>query len=253
MRQHPSLVGYRQRTGEWYETGYFAGAALLHHVAGNPIRCPLPPNVLDVARLLLAQGSDPHGATLGGATTTQLLLTSQQASEAGVAVALIDLLQSAGAGGELRDPEVLTAPLLNAAPATTALLAARGASLDIRHAAGLGWLDRLGTLVANEPDLLRREEALVFACFRGQEEAARLLLGHGARGDVLVQPGGITPRTALHEAATRGHQGLVRLLLEHGADARVVEPHFGGTPADWARHGGHADLADVLVQHLPQA
>lgn len=253
LRQQPALIRYRQRIGEWYEAGYFAGATLLHHVAGNPIRCPLPPNILDVTRLLLRQGADPNALTLGGETTTSLLLTSQQASEAGVAVTLIDLLRDAGAHDELRDPEVLTMPLLNAAPATAALLVARGAALDIRHAAGLGWLDRLGPLVASEPDPLRRDEALLFACIRGQDEAARLLLLHGARGDVLVQPSGITPRTALHEAATRGHRGLVRLLIEHGADARVVEPHFGGTPCDWARHGGHADIAAALAHQLSEA
>jgi ankyrin repeat protein len=249
LRQHRPLVRYRQRVGEWYEEGYFAGATLLHHVAGNPIRCPLPPNILDVTRLLLQQGADPNAATLGGATTTELLLTSMQASEAGVAVALIDLLLAAGARDELRDSDVLTAPLLNAAPATAAMLAARGAAMDVRHAAGLGLLDQLGALLTSESDPLRRDEALLFACIRGQEEAARLLLRHGARGDVLVQPWGITPRTALHEAATRGHLGLVQLLLEHGAEVRVVEPHFGGTPADWARHGGHADIAAMLTQH----
>jgi hypothetical protein len=252
LRQHATLVRYRQRVGEWYEEGYFAGATLLHHVAGNPIRCPLPPNILDVTRLLLQHGADPNAATLGGATTTELLLTSMQASEAGVAVALIDLLQAAGARDELREPDVLTAPLLNAAPATAALLVARGAAMDLRHAAGLGWLDHLGALLASETDPVRREEALLFACIRGQDEAARLLLLQGARGDVLVQPGGITPRTALHEAATRGHAGLVRLLLDHGADARVVEPHFGGTAVDWARHGGHADIAAMLAITTPR-
>ncbi len=249
LRQHSALVGYRQRVGEWYEDGYFAGATLLHHVAGNPIRCPLPPNILDVTRLLLQQGADPNAATLGGATTTGLLLTSQQASEAGVAVALIDLLGAAGARDELRDPDVLTAPLLNGAPETAALLVERGAAMDIRHAAGLGRLDQLSALLARETDPMRREEALLFACIRGQDEAAGLLLRQGARGDVLVQPGGVTPRTALHEAATRGHMGIVRLLLEHGADARVVEPHFGGTAAEWAQHGGHTDIAAALAPH----
>jgi hypothetical protein len=249
LRQNPSLVDDRGQVGEWYEEGYFAGATLLHHVAGNPIRCPLPPNILDITRLLLRQGADPNAVTLGGATTIELLLTSMQASEAGVAVALIDLLRDAGARDELHDPEVLTGPLLNAAPATAAQLAERGAALDIRHAAGLGRLDQLDVLLVHDHDPLRREEALVFACIRGQDGAARLLLQHGARGDVLVQPGGITPRTALHEAAARGYGGLVRLLLDHGADARIVEPHFGGTAADWARHGGHPDIAALLAEH----
>jgi hypothetical protein len=35
----PALIHYQCRTGDWYEHGYFAGATLLHHIAGNPIRC----------------------------------------------------------------------------------------------------------------------------------------------------------------------------------------------------------------------
>ena len=94
------------------------------------------------------------------------------------------------------------------------------------------------------------EEALAFASIRGQESAARMLVRAGARGDVLVTPGGRTPRTALHEAANRGHRSMVMLLLENGADASVVEPHWRGTPAGWARHGEppHLDLAAVLDQ-----
>jgi len=39
--------------------GYFSGAMLLHHVAGNPTwDRPLPKNIVEVARLLLEQGAD---------------------------------------------------------------------------------------------------------------------------------------------------------------------------------------------------
>jgi ankyrin repeat protein len=250
MDRHPDLVGYRCRQGEWSEAGYFQGATLLHHVAGNPIRAALPENVLDLARLLLAHGADPNATTDAGATTVRLLLTSQQASEAGVALPLIDLLSAAGAPFDLDDPELLTAPLLNAAPATAAALVKRGARADLRHAAGLGQLDLLDVLLAepSNPHLL--DEALAFACVRGQEGAVRLLLQGGARADVLLTHGGRSPCTALHEAANRGHQRIVALLIEHGADAAVVEPHWGGTPAGWAEHGGHPEIAHLLRQHL---
>jgi hypothetical protein len=43
LDDHPWLVRYRCCSGRWYEDGYFAGATLLHHVAGNPDRgSPLP-------------------------------------------------------------------------------------------------------------------------------------------------------------------------------------------------------------------
>lgn len=251
----PSLVRYRCRLGEWYEEGYFAGATLLEHVAGNPDRGPLPPNVLALARLLLARRPDPDAME----RTIGLLLTSRRASEAGVALPLLDMLAAAGAPFDARGGEVLSLPLLNQAPATAAALAARGAEMDLRHAAALGDLEAVERILAASPAsrpptraggaasrLL--EEALAFACIRGQAGAAAVLLRHGARGDVLVTPGGQTARTALHEAANRGHRAIVELLLAAGADCTVVEPRWGGTAAGWAAEGGHDELAAALGQ-----
>jgi hypothetical protein len=246
---HPWLIRHRQRIGTWYDSGYFAGATLLHHVAGNPIRCPLPANILDITRLLLQHGADPNVLTLGGATTCGLLLTSMQASEAGVAVSLCEVLIAAGARDELSDPDVLSAPLMNAAPATAATLVRRGAVMDLRHAAGLGAKDRLQALLAAGVDSERCEEALFFACVRGQRESAHLLLQHKAGGDRLIPPGGLHARTALHEAAGRGYLGLVQLLLDYHVDASVVDPEFGGTALGWAKHEGHAHVVAVLEQY----
>jgi ankyrin repeat protein len=137
-------------------------------------------------------------------------------------------------------------PLLNAAPATAEALLARGARMDVRHAAALGKLDALRALLAATAAPALLEEALAFACIRGQGAAVVMLLQHGARGDALVTPGGQTPRTALHEAANRGHRDVVELLLANGADATIVEPRWGGTAADWAEHGGHPELAALI-------
>lgn len=242
LNAHPSLIQYHCRTGEWYENGYFAGATLLHHVAGNPDRGPLPRNILDVARLLISRDFDPKAAEY----TIELLLTSKRASEAGVALPLIDLLVNSGAKFDLDAPDVLGMPLLNVAPATAEALVGRGAKMDIRHAAALGRIEVMRSLLAETMAPAVLEEALVFACMRGQTEAAALLSGHGARGDVLVTPGGQTPRTALHEAANRGHLDIVEILLGNGANASIVEPRWGGTPAGWAEHGGHPDVARML-------
>src|SRR5262249_55953899 len=56
---------------------YFTGATLLHHVAGNPLRAPLPSNVVELAQLLLDLGADPNAETLAGATTMGLVITSK--------------------------------------------------------------------------------------------------------------------------------------------------------------------------------
>ncbi len=244
LDQHPALVRYHCHRGAWYEAGYFAGATLLHHIAGNPIRCPLPPNILDIARLLLSRGFEPQAAQ----ETIDLLLTSKQASEAGVALPLIDLLVAAGATFDLHDPDVLSLPLLNVAPATAEGLIRRGATMDVRHAAALGRTEMLSKLLTSPIDHALLEEALAYACIRGQAAAVTLLVRHGAKGDVLVSPGGQTPHTALHEAANRGLGDIVQILLDNGASAKVREPRWGGTAADWAEHGGHAALAALLRQ-----
>ncbi len=251
LDRDPSLVEYRCRHGEWYESGYFQGAALLHHVAGNPIRCPLPPNIVDVARLLLERGADPNATTDNGSSTVGLILTSKQVSDRGLAGPLIDVLCGAGAQLRLEDPDVLSMPLLNQAPATAHELIRRGAQVDARHAAGLGRLDDLDAFLKSGIEPALRDEALVFACIRGQQEAARILVARGAKADVLMTPGGQTPRTALHEAANRGYLAIVRLLIENDANTKVVEPRWGGTPAGWATHGGHPEIAMLLDGRIP--
>jgi Ankyrin repeats (3 copies) len=242
LNAHPSLIRYRCRVGDWYEKGYFAGATLLYHVAGNPDRGPLPRNILDVARLLLSRDFDRKAAEY----TIGLLLTSKRASEAGVAMPLIDLLLKAGAQFDLDAPDVLGMPLLNVAPATAEALVLRGAKMDIRHAAALGKIEVMQSQLAETVTPAMLEEALAFACIRGQVEAAALLSKQGARGDVLVTPGGQTPRTALHEAANRGHADIVKILLVNGANAFIVEPCWSGTPAGWAEHGEHPEIAAML-------
>jgi len=53
--------------------------------------------------------------------------------------------------------------------------------------------------------------------------------------------------TALHEAALRGDAETCRWLVERGADRTVRDERFSATPADWAAHAGHLDLAEELT------
>ena len=239
---HPSLCGYECRVGEWYEEGYFAGAKLLWHIAGNPNRGPLPKTIVEVAHLLARRGCTHKDAQ----TTIGLLLSSKQASELGVALPLIDVLTSAGAHFDVRAPDILAAPLLNHAPETAEALVRRGASMKLRDASALGELSVMSRILDEPVAQETLNEALVFASVRGQGAATALLLEHGARGDVLLSPGGQTARTALHEAANRGHGEVVELLLASGASALVLDARWMGTASGWAEAGGHAELAARL-------
>lgn len=250
LTKNRTLVHARRRIGEWYDGGYFGGATLLHHVAGNPIRRPLPPNIVDVTRLLVDRGADPNAKTDPGWTTIGLILTGKQPSRAGVAMPLVDLLRSHGARDKIDGGDTLTMSLLNEAPETAEALVKRGVAMDVRHAAGLGRFDALERLLSPVPDRETLEEALAFACVRNQPESVKLLLAAGAKGDVLVRHGGRSACTALHEAANRGHASIVRMLLDNGADPAVIEPNWNGTPAGWARHGGHPEIAELLDRYV---
>jgi hypothetical protein len=249
VRANPAVLTYRCQIGEWYETGYFEGATLLTHVAGNPIRRPLPANILDVTRLLLTLGADPNSSTAKGWTTIGLILTGKQVADAGVGVKLIDLLKGAGASDDIGGDDILSPPLFNCGRATAEELAARGAKMRLWHAAGLGRIDEMRRLLIVESAKGDLELALFYATFQREKEAARFLVEQGAVGDVLIDPKYATRATALHNAAGNGDLEIVQLLVTHGARADIVEPTFHGTALGWARHAGHSAVAEYLERH----
>jgi hypothetical protein len=149
------------------------------------------------------------------------------------------------------------------------LLLERGATIhNLRIAAGLGRADLIdgffhpdGSLKAaagklagpfGEPaegwsqdpqDII--DNAFVYACRSGQIEAAERLLQHGARINALP-PGFDYAGTGLHYAAMDGHRPLVEYLLAHGADPRLKDKKLSSTPAGWAEHNGHPEIAALL-------
>jgi hypothetical protein len=237
LDEHPWLVQYRCHKGELYEDGYFAGATLLNHIAGNPNRCPIPSNIVEITRLLLSRGArdEPPRPRY----TIGLLLTSKQASDAAVALPLIDLLVAAtGVDIDLTDPNILTGPLLNGASATAMELIRRGARMDIRHAAALGRLDLVQQFLSgtgldasliplpNEPSKARAliEEAFIRACQFGHNSICKFLLDHGVDPAAQVNVG----QTGLHYAAHAGQLETVKLLIARGVPLEVKN-EYGGT------------------------
>jgi ankyrin repeat protein len=94
-----------------------------------------------------------------------------------------------------------------------------------------------------------RPGLVAWAAELGDRDAVRRAVGLGwdvnrkARTDV---PSDQEWETGLHAAAGNGDAALVELLLELGADPTVTDCRFEATPAGWAEHFGHTELAALL-------
>jgi uncharacterized protein len=149
------------------------------------------------------------------------------------------------------------------------LLISRGAHLNLWAAAGLGlveevrsFIDSPGQLKPGAEQKQHRQridgewetipapsdfkeaisDAFYIACRNGRTEVASILLGHGASVDALGFFGG----AALHWAAINGHAETVEFLKENGARLDLRDEQFQSTPAEWAKEGGHEELAARL-------
>jgi adenosylhomocysteine nucleosidase len=118
-------------------------------------------------------------------------------------------------------------------------------ALDVFEAAALGDLDRLATLLADDPALASARAGdgftpLHLAAYFGTPAAARLLLDRGADPD--ARGTGWMTGTPVHSAASAGHADSVALLLAAGADPDARQSG-GLTALHAAAHRG--DLATV--------
>ena len=98
LAEHPELTAVRGYFDEYYEYPYFRGATLLHHVAGDPQRVPLPENAVELAAVLLAAGADPNAATYDAVTVLELVAQSAQLDWAGTKAELVGSLVDRGGG-----------------------------------------------------------------------------------------------------------------------------------------------------------
>ncbi len=258
----PSLVQARTNLDPPY--GYFTGATLLHHVAGNPYRDkPLPTNVVDIARVLLDAGADVHARTLGpnGGDTMGLLVTGKQASDMGMTGPLMDLLLERGAGLDLTREDALDASLANHSPRAAEKMITLGAKADVLAAAALGRMDLLRHLFDRDGRLPARPRrhskemperdaiglALLYAYVRGQREAVDFLLEKDGNWNVV----GVNNGTTLHRAAWAGDLEMVKRLVAKGADISNRDNPFNSTPLSWAHHNKQQEVVDWLRAHCP--
>ncbi len=262
VAQDPTLV--RARGFLEPPFGYFSGATLLHHVAGNPLRTPLPPNVVEIAAFLIEAGAEVNARTLSpraGVSTMGLVLTSQHASEVGVSAPLIDLLRAHGAQLDLRAPDVLHQALADHALRAAERLIELGAEADICAAAALGRLDWLrdgfdaaGKLKIpvrhggeTRPDRDAIGLAMLFAYVNGRRDAVDFLLERDGNWNVV----GVNNGTALHRAAGGGDRAMVERLVAKGADLNDRNNPFNATPLSWADHEGQGEVFHWIRTHCP--
>ncbi len=128
--------------------------------------------------------------------------------------------------------------------AARALLAC-GADLELSAAVALD-------LAAKVPDLLHAatqaqvQFALALAALHGRTNMVGRLLDAGADPD-RYNPEGVHSHCApQHSAALAGHVDAVKALIAEGAKRDIADIHHDATPAQWARHAGHTDIASFL-------
>jgi ankyrin repeat protein len=157
-----------------------------------------------------------------------------------------------------------------------------GIDPDVHEAAALGNVERVRTWLDSSGDLIEHRAAdgftpLHLAAYFSHPPVVRLLIERGAGVDAeadnpsrvrpvhsavaarsaeivrILLEAGADPNvqqhggwTALHAAAQHGDGALVRILLDHGADAGL-QSDDGRTAADFARAGGHDDVAALLT------
>lgn len=213
-------------------------ATLLHYVSANGVenfRQRTPANIVPIAHRLLEGGAEVNAEADvygGGATTLGLVVTSVHPRQAGVQLALADLLLQRGA----RIPAgIVRSCLRNGCPEAAVHMAAHGASLDLEEAAGIGRLDIVAQCFEAPRTVARPDAtaALTMASWYDRRDVVAFLLDRGVDAGARAPKDG---NTALHIAAYRGHAALVELLLERGAPVNVADSVYGTPPLGWALH-----------------
>ena len=235
---HPTLMQALALDGADHDEAVQLAMARALLERGSPVDEPLiaaasVDNVV-VARFLLDHGAEPGGGPGVGSWTP--LEESLYWSSPRVR----DLLLERGA----RASSLRAAAGLGRVQDMEAFFDTRG---ELREDCG-GLASPFGSIEEQDAPLERQrllDNALCYAAMGGHADAVAFLIDRGA--DPTVAPVGFHFRgTALHWAAIRGHRDVCELLVARGADAGSRDGTIDKTPAEWARHDGHDELAAAL-------
>jgi ankyrin repeat protein len=238
LRENPELI--KQRSTRAHQS------TLLHYVSANGVedfRQRTPKNAVEVTKILLEAGAevDAENSDYGRGTTLGLVATSAPPAQAGVQIALLELLLEAGASpdGLPGGWNPLTAALANGRGEAAEYLAMRGARLDLEGASGVGRLDLVKSYFSKDGSLKAKatkkqmKDGFAWACEYGRSSVAEFLLDQGMEIDARLRNHG---STGIHWAAYGGHVDIVRLLLARKARLDIKDESFEGTPLEWALH-----------------
>jgi hypothetical protein len=235
LKRHKKLVHQRVEFEGW---NYFRNPTLLEFVAENPVRHGRQPkNIVDVTRVILDAGPDRGSID----TTLALVATGSVVLQSGAVVPLIELLCEYGA-----DPDsAIEAAALHGSLLAVRTLLQQGARMTLPIAAALNSAEDVRRLLGTSSGA-ERHLGMVIASQIGWTEVVRVLLDAGEDPNRYNPLGGHSHTTPLHQAALIGNEELVRLLIERGANPNTRDLMWDGTPADWAKHEGHAEVETYL-------
>jgi ankyrin repeat protein len=251
-------------------------ATLLHFLLDYP-EGNHPPNVVEIAKLLIDSGADVESldGDSEGSTAFQLLMGLETPVPHGIE--LTELLLDSGStttngNVDQHGMDAFTVALMNGHTECAALIYERGYPPGVSWVgAGLGNMNLMRSFFGEGDDTTLPAEqradclgedaqptmncAFLVASINGQTEVVEYLLDKGM--DVDLQPPGSDfagiGATALHWAAHFGHRMTAETLVARGANILARDDVFQLTPAGWAAWFGHDEIKRFLLAKEKEA
>ena len=107
---------------------------------------------------------------------------------------------------------------------------------DLQHAAGMGNIDRVSTLLdaSGKPTQEVLDTALAWSVLNHHFDVADVLLQHGA--DISTKWSSHEPSSILHELVFHDDYDGMKFLIDRGIDMTIRDYRWGATAQGWAYH-----------------